>query len=260
LSAGIIRNNGFHWDTRINFAYNKSKVLYNKITDSAPELNRPRNIVEFLEGYERESLWSYRWAGLDEKGRPQTYGENGEKVLTPVFESLELNGTTRPRYSGGWNNDFTYKGFNLSIFTVFNFGQKGRMEMPTMYGYTWDGSYNNKIANRWRQPGDEYKTDIPAIPLGEDFSGDYEYVATLSSNSVFDASFLRIREVQLGYTINDRNILRQLPFKSIRAVAQINNVYLWKANKSGIDPEAVSGSLFQLPEPKVVTFGLNFTL
>ena len=265
ISAGIVRNRDFNWDMRVNFAYNKSKVLYNRITDSAPEVNRPRGTVPYLEGYERESLWSYRWAGLDEKGRPQTYDADGDKTLKPVLESLELNGSTRPRYSGGWNNEFTYKGFNLSIFTVFNAGQKGRMEMPTMYGYKWDGSYNNKIANRWRQPGDENKTDIPALPELEDFSAEYERVATLSSNSIFDASFLRIREIQLGYTIKDRAILSQLPFKSIRAVAQINNVYLWKANKSGIDPEAVvvsssQGSQFQLPEPKVVTFGLNFTL
>ncbi|MDR2284653.1 MAG: hypothetical protein LBE37_15670, partial [Sphingobacterium sp.] len=58
----------------------------------------------------------------------------------------------------------------------------------------------------------------------------------------------------------DRAILRQLPFKSVRAVAQIYNVYLWKANKSGIDPEALMGTQYQLPEPKMITFGLNFTL
>ncbi|MFD2556238.1 SusC/RagA family TonB-linked outer membrane protein [Sphingobacterium tabacisoli] len=265
LSAGIIRKKDFRWDTRINFAYNKSKVLYNKITDSAPEINRVNNTVPYLEGYERESLWSYRWAGLDEKGRPQTYNGDGDKVRVPVLESLELNGTSRPRYSGGWNNDFSYKGFNLSIFTVFNAGQKSRMEMPTMYGFDWNSSYNNKIASRWRQPGDENKTDIPALADMEDLSDTYTRMATKSSNSVFDASFLRIREIQFGYTISDRAILRKLPFKSIRAVAQINNVFLWKANKSGIDPEAVvvnsrNEPEFLLPESKVVTFGLNFTL
>ncbi|ERJ58154.1 SusC/RagA family TonB-linked outer membrane protein [Sphingobacterium paucimobilis] len=263
LTAGIIRNKEFSWDTRVNFAYNKSNVLYNRITDTNPVINRPRNVVPYLEGYERESLWSYRWAGLDEQGRPQTYDENGDKVLEPVLASLELNGTSRPLYSGSWNNEFMYKGFNLSIFTVFNAGQKARMEMPSMDGYATNSAYNNKIANRWKQAGDEQKTDIPALVSQDDFD---EYgqsimrLATLSSNSVFDASFLRIREIQLGYTVSDRKILRQLPFKSIRAVAQINNVYLWKANKSGIDPEAVSGATYQLPQPKVVTFGLNFTL
>lgn len=265
ISAGIVRNRDFNWDMRINFAYNKSKVLYNRITDTNPAINRPNNTVPYLEGYERESLWSYRWAGLDDKGRPQTYDANGDKVRVPVLESLELNGTTRPRYSGAWNNEFSYKGFNLSIFTVFNAGQKARMEMPTMYGFDWNSSYNNKIVDRWRQPGDENKTDIPALADMEDLSDNYTRLATKSSNSVFDASFLRVREIQLGYTIKGGELLRRLPFKTIRAVAQINNVYLWKANKSGIDPEAVvvnsnKASEFQLPESKVVTFGLNFTL
>ncbi len=263
IQANILQNRPFEWSSQLNFAYNKSKVISNKITDTNPRLNRPKDVVPFLEGYERESLWSYRWAGLDEKGRPQTYGADGEKVLVPVEESLELNGTTRPRYSGSFNNILRYKGFNLSIFTVFNFGQVARMEMPDMYGYVWDSSYNNKIAKRWRQPGDEHKTDIPAIPVMDDFyelADDYTRLATLSSNSVFDASFLRVREIQLGYTLSDSQFLKSLPFKSVRAVLQVNNVFLWKANKSGLDPEAVVNRMYYLPEPMVYTFGLNLTL
>ncbi|MDR2284171.1 MAG: SusC/RagA family TonB-linked outer membrane protein, partial [Sphingobacterium sp.] len=188
LSAGIIQTKDFSWDTKVNFAYNKSKVLYNKITDSNPTINRPRNVVPYLEGYERESLWSYKWAGLDALGRPQTFDADGNKVFDPVLSSLELNGTSRPLYSGGWNNDFNYKGFNLSIFTVFNAGQKARMEMPDMNGYGTNSSYNNKIANRWRQPGDENKTDILALPSQDDFDKygqSFMRLATLSSNSVF---------------------------------------------------------------------------
>lgn len=263
LKAGIIQWNDFSWNSQVNFAYNKSKVLSNKISDSDPAINRPRNVVPFLEGYERESLWSYRWAGLDDKGRPQTYNEAGEKVWLPELASLELNGTNRPRYSGSWINSFDYKGFNLSIYTVFNAGHVARMEMPDMYGYTWNSAYNNKIAKRWKQPGDELKTDIPAIATFDDFielGDNYSRLATLSSNSVFNASFLRIREIQFGYTLSDRAILGKLPFKTVRAVAQLNNVFLWKANKSGLDPEAVINSMYYLPEPKVFTFGLNLTL
>ncbi|QBQ40969.1 SusC/RagA family TonB-linked outer membrane protein [Sphingobacterium psychroaquaticum] len=259
LKADIIRGI-FNWNSAVNLAFNKSKVTSNNITDSNPAINRPKNTVPFLVGYDRDALWSYRWAGLDEKGYPQTYDADNKLTYIPVIGSLEHNGTTRPLLSGGWSNTFTYKGFYLSVYTVFNTGHVARKEMPSMYGYDWNGAYNNQIANRWQKPGDELLTDIPTIPELKDLSENYTRVATLSSNSVFNASFLRIREVQFGYTINDRKLLGRLPFSSIRAVAQLNNVYLWKANKSGIDPEAIIGGQYMLPEPKVITFGLNLTL
>lgn len=259
LRGDILRGD-FGWNSSINLGYNKSIVNSNRITDSNPTINRPRDVVPYLEGYDRDALWSYRWAGLDQEGRPRTYDADGKPTYVAVKESLEFNGTVRPRITGGWTNEFTYKGFNLLVHTVFNTGHVARKEMPRQYGYDWTGSYNDQIGDRWKQAGDELKTDIAALPEMKYFGEEYSRLSTLSSTSVINASFLRIREVQLGYTFMNNAIKKRLPFQSIRLVAQINNVYLWKANKSGIDPEAISNAQYSLPEPKVITFGLNFTL
>jgi hypothetical protein len=70
-------------------------------------------------------------------------------------------------------------------------------------------------------------------------------------------------EVQFGYRLNP-GTLKGTPFKAIRVVAQMNNLYLFKANKYGIDPEAVrmgsGGYTYALPEPIITTIGLNISL
>lgn len=264
LKAGIINTTDFSWNSNLNLGYNKNKITRNRITDTNPAINRPKATVAFLEGYARESVWSYKWAGLDNEGRPQVYDGTGNKVYIPVEGSLVYSGTARPKLTGGWSNTFRYKGFEAMAFLVFNYGHIVRREMPSMYGYDWSGAYNNQVAQRWRQPGDELKTDIPAIPQMKYLSDDYTRAAIYSSNSIINASFVRLREVQLGYNFN-ANLLKSTPFKSIRIVAQMNNLYLFKKNKLGIDPEAVvassptdrNASIYALPEPVTTTFGLN---
>lgn len=262
LKAGIIATKSFSWVSSLNLGYNKNTVTRNKITDTNPAINRPNNTVPFLEGYPRESIWSYKWAGLDNTGRPQVFDGNGNKLYVANESSLEYSGTARPKLSGGWSNTFSYKGFDAMAFLVFNYGHVVRREMPNMYGYDWSGAYNDQIAQRWRKPGDELITDIPAIADMVNLSDNYSRAATLSSNSIINASFVRLREMQLGYTFKPA-FLKGTPFKSIRAVVQMNNLYLFKKNKYGIDPEAVnssSGVTYALPEPLTTTFGLNFSL
>lgn len=267
IKAGVISTEDFSWSSNFNLAYNKNKVTSNKITDSSPAINRPNGVVQFLEGYERESIWSYKWAGLDNAGRPQVYDGEGNKIYVPNVGSLVYSGTARPKVSGGWTNTFRYKGFEAMAFLVFNYGHVIRREMPNMYGYDWSGAYNNQIAQRWRKPGDEQTTDIPAIPALVDLSDNYSRAATLSSNSIADASFVRLREIQLGYNFKPA-FLKGTPFKTIRLVAQMNNVYMFRKNKYGIDPEALTGanstanvaSIYSLPEPLTTTIGLNFGL
>ncbi|MNK15009.1 TonB-dependent Receptor Plug Domain protein [compost metagenome] len=267
IKADILSTKDFSWTSNLNLAYNKNKVTSNKITDSNPTVNRPNSTVQFLEGYPSESIWSYKWAGLDNTGRPQVYDGTGNKIYEPNEGSLIYSGTARPKLSGGWSNTFRYKGFSASAFLVFNYGHVLRREMPTMYGYDWTGAYNDQIAQRWRKPGDELITDIPAIADINNLSDYYTRAATLSSNSIINASFVRLREIQLGYSFKPA-FLKGTPFKSIRAVAQLNNVYLFTKNKYGIDPEALTGAsttsnvatIYALPEPLTTTLGLNFSL
>ncbi|MBO9632057.1 MAG: SusC/RagA family TonB-linked outer membrane protein [Chitinophagaceae bacterium] len=264
LTGNIIQNKDFKWTSRLVFGYNKNKVTSNKVADGNPEINRVSGTSQYVEGYARETLWSYQWAGLDDRGNPLVYNGKGEKVKVPDITSLVASGTYRPPYSGGFSNTVTWKGWFANVFIVYNFGNVIRREMPSMNPYDFSTSLNYQVANRWMKKGDEALTDIPGMIQSFD-PGDFydgrERVAQYSSNSVMPGDFIRLREIQLGYSLPSQ-VLKRTPFRNVQIIAQLNNVALWKKNKYGIDPEfadPMSGSLY-LPQSRVQTISLRVDL
>lgn len=260
LNGDIIRKRGFVWNAGLIFTYNKNKILNNKISDSNPELNRPSGTTQFVEGYPKESLWSYRWGGLDSKGNPQTYDKDGNKTTSISPESVEFSGTYQPKYFGSFTNSFTYKNLTLNLLFVYNFGHVFRSEYPSMNPWESSPSTSRLIDNRWRKEGDENHTDIPAI-WTQDWSNYIQYrdqIAMRSSNSVRDAGFIRLREILLQYQLPS-NIVKRTPFRSVSLTAQANTLFLWTKNREGYDPEAVDPirGTFSLPEPSSFTFGIK---
>ncbi|RAJ08333.1 TonB-linked SusC/RagA family outer membrane protein [Chitinophaga skermanii] len=262
IQGNIIEQSNFRWNSRLNFAYNKNIVLESKLPDSNPASNRPSGTTPYVQGYGRETLWSYRWAGLDEKGNPLVYGDKDEKIKVPVMSSLMVSGVYRAPYVGGFTNVFTYRDFFASVFATYNFGNVMRREMPNMDGYAGAGNLNYQIANRWRKPGDELTTDIPSIQGTDDMMYDGRTrVALYSSNSVMPGDFIRLKEIQLGYSL-PATLLRKSAFKGVHFIAQMNNVALWAKNKYGLDPEAIDPVLgaYSLPSPKITTFTVRVEL
>ncbi|SEW39249.1 SusC/RagA family TonB-linked outer membrane protein [Chitinophaga arvensicola] len=264
IQGNIIDDKNFKWHSRLNIAYNSNRIIDNKVPDGNPEINRPSGTTQYVEGYNRESLWSYQWAGLDDHGNPLVYGDKGEKVKKAVFSSLVHSGTYRAPYSGGFTNIFTYRQWLLSALTTFNFGNVLRREMPNMYAYAFSTSMNYQIRDRWRKPGDEAHTDIASLTPSfdpADFYDGRERVIQYSSNSVIPGDYIRLREVQLGYRLPDA-LLKRTVLKSVQFMAQMNNIALWKKNKYGIDPEAIDpiSGAYYLPEPRVTTFTVRVEL
>jgi len=259
LRADVVKTNDFVWTSSFIFSYNKNIITENRISDGAPEINRVNGYNTVIKDYPRESLWSYKWAGLDNKGNPQTYDAKGDKILKPVLASLEYNGTTVPKFNGSFSNNLRYKNMQLMFFFVYNLGHKLRIEYPTMN--PWSFTNNNLIADRWRKPGDENLTDIPSISEITAFYDGRERVAKRSSNSVIDGSFVRLREILFSYQLP--NALCQKAFmKRISLTVQAHNLFIWTKNDRGIDPEAhdpISGS-YSLPEPRSITFGVSVDL
>ncbi|MCD0488065.1 SusC/RagA family TonB-linked outer membrane protein [Pedobacter sp. MC2016-14] len=256
----VLKGGGFSWTSTLNFAYNTNKITENRIAESNPVTGRVTGTVPYyVAGNQRESLWSYQWAGLSSQGDPQVYDGNGNKVLVPVLGSLINSGSYRPKYTGGFTNIFNYKGAFASAILIYNFGGVFRREMPTMNGYNWSPVINYQVANRWKAAGDEANTDIPAFQSSPTLSYDgRDRAAMYSSNSVESSNFVRLREVQLGYKIPG-SVLEKTPVKSLSLSMQMNNVALWTKNKYGIDPEAIDPQTgaYYLPAPKITTISLR---
>lgn len=267
LNGDIIRNRDFSWNAGLVFSYNKNKILNNKIADGAAYANRISGSTKFVEGYSREALWAYNWGGLDAHGNPTVLLANGNRTRIRRdlnAEDLLCVGTTQPLFNGSIRTGLRYKSLQLDLLFTYNYGHVFRVEYPTMN--PWDDATMNKlVANRWRNPGDEAKTDIPGLQTMADMTDDdwaaYDsrmFLARYSSNSIRKAGSMRLREILLNYDV-PMTVLKHTPIKRLSLTAQLNNVALWTQNKEGYDPETVnpvSGS-FELTTPISFTAGVK---
>ena len=264
LNADIIRTLDFTWNLGFVFGYNKNKITRNNLRETMAYLDRVTGTTQFVEGYAREALWSYRWAGLDSEGNPQVYKADGTKtkyVEELTADDLEYSGTYQPKYSGSLSTGFRWKNLQANFLFTYNYGHVFRVEYPSMNPYNTSPDMSELVADRWREPGDEAYTDIPCIPNGQTelFDAQYrDYAARYSSNSIRSGNMVRLREILLNYELPS-SLLKRTPLKRLSLTAQFNNIWLWTANHEGYDPEAVdpvSGS-FSLPNPFSFTAGIK---
>lgn len=241
LNTHNIRTRDFNWYSTLTLSYNKNKI--EKLEVEAPiELASDLLYENYVEGYSMGALFSYRYAGLDSEGRPQAYDKDGNIVTGSAIDyltkdDLVYSGTTIPKYYGGFTNRFTYKDLELSFMFVYNLGHKMRRDGIYFFGRP-GSNLPEEFDRRWRQPGDEAFTDVPRYTTENDYSlkSDVFYKA---DTRVVDASYIRLRDVTLAYTL-PKAFSRKLKVADIRLTAQLGNLWLIAFNNHDIDPEAYS--------------------
>ena len=168
-------------------------------------------------------------------------------------------GCGQPLHTGGFGNTFNFHGFDLNIFFSWSYGND---VINANRLYFENGSITNTnqlktYTNRWTP--ENPTSDIPRV--GADIASMFVY----SSRVVEDASFLRLRNVTLGYTL-PRKVLRKMHFDTMRFYVSAEN--LWTlTNYSGPDPEVSTRNSVLTPGfdwsayPRAmgVTAGLSFT-
>lgn len=146
LSTRNIHTKSFMWTTTFNFAYNQNKVLKEAIREDA--------IYPSREGYPAGAIFAFPYAGIDENGQMTFYNKETGKVesMKEFFKVQEFGfgtynlshaelrnkyeyiGTTDSPYTGGFNNTFTYKAWELGINCIFNAG--GYVRVQPSYSLT----------------------------------------------------------------------------------------------------------------------------
>lgn len=248
---------GFSWNTSLTYAYNKNKVtkVENSAKTAGERINSP-----FVEGYPSTALWSYRFAGIGEyqgeQGKSLWYDENGAKqgsVYRNTPDVLEYSGQTDPKHILGLNNEWSYDGFHLGIALSYYGGHKMRVlahEENSEYqrqGIMY-GTYADYFLNSWTP--ENASSDIPGF--GQYGTGSISTEATYSNQSIHDASFLKIRNIVLGYDFSGA-WMKRLHINRLALSFQVNNPKaLWTANKEHIDPETLGART-----PSSYVFGLN---
>jgi len=156
-----------------------------------------------------------------------------------------------PDVTMGFNLQFNYKGFDFVAYTYASLGN----DMVRNYERSLsDINRHNYVLDRWT--GEGTSNSVPRVTIGA------------TSNNVFsdyfveDASFVRIQNVQLGYTLN-KDLTERAMLSKVRIYAGVNNLYTFTKYK-GYDPAATSGAPIGggidygfYPVPKTYMFGIN---
>ena len=182
---------------------------------------------------------------------------NGDGKIT-LDSDRTVIGHALPKFTGGFNQQFTYKNFDLSVFMNFSYGNDimnaNKLEMSTNYG-----TDNNMLAimdGRWKvidAAGNRIQKQIGSnvvIGIAPDQMALINAGATIwqpirtttgfypSSFAVEDGSFLRINNITLGYTLPTK-MLARVKISSLRIYATANNVATL-TGYSGYDPDVNS--------------------
>jgi len=278
LSGRIIKTSNFSWESNLNFAKNNSLVV---------------SLLEDIERFQLANRSSYMYV-FAEVGKPYGYlrglgvklDDQGRMLMDPGGSLLTKDtdkpyGTSNPDWLAGFSNTFTYKGFDLYALIDIKKG-----------GVLWSGSWERMVTNGvlaetlfgrddyylrtviWGESGSEltggaqydayYADGTPANHYMS--TQTYEYCKSHYADwLIFDASFVKLRELSLGYNFSP-DFLSRTHIKSARISLTGRNLFILHANTPvGLDPEASftsgngqgieNGSL-----PPNIVYGINLRL
>lgn len=156
---------------------------------------------------------------------------NGDGKITDLDKTKI--GDPFPKFTMGWNLAVEYKGFDLSVFTYASVGN------DVYRAYERNAQYTNKfrdILGRWTGPGSTNDARTPRATFADTNSN-----ARVSDRYVEDGSFVKIKNVVLGYTIPG-SVYNNKMFSKVRLYAQVKNLLTF-TKYNGFDPEIPGGIL-----------------
>ncbi|HAQ20321.1 MAG TPA: TonB-dependent receptor [Prolixibacteraceae bacterium] len=264
----------FKWNTDFNISTNRNKVSKLGLGDAPiytvnwqattiTEIGQP--MANFY-GYIFDGVFmnqsevdNYPHVASTTPGDPKIRDVNGDKIINA--DDRTVLGNYQPDFTFGLTNTFQYKSFDLN-FTLQ--GQYGNEIINTQTRFTkfYGGSRNQYaiVSNYWKSesdPGD-----------GKIFKPMFTFTGlqtAFSSYWIEDGSFLRIRNVQFGYSLPQKAISWS-PFSSVRVYVNAENLHVF-TSYIGFDPENSVYSGLELgsdygatPMPRTVTFGIKVNL
>ncbi len=290
LNGGLIKNHGVEYSInftpykRDNFVWtigiNASKNWNKAASDSKMTGENKINKGDFLagnssrlvkKGYPINSFWSFSFAGLEhETGYPTfnklEYEQTDPNVDPSTF--LVYSGPLDPFFTGGLNTSIRWHSFSLSANFSALLGGKKRLMNPYENFRAGlipdpDVNFSRMLNDRWKKPGDEAHTIIPALwtdvvrdismTLPDGLPKSIYEMWGLSDAMVVNASFLRCNQIALSWRM-DPKLCRKFGATSFSINASVSNVFVIASKRfNGFDPELSDNSVM----PRMFSFGFN---
>lgn len=250
VNAVVLQIKDFQWTVNANVGYNHNRIteLYGDVT----EYELSNTSTKLAVGHPLGEFYINRYAGVNPaNGDALWYDKDGNITNEMRDEDKVLIGKSyHAPWQGGFGTGLSWKG--LSLTAQFSWVGDRWMINNDRYFDESNGrfmTYNQsrRLLNRWKNPGDI--TDIPR-------HGEY---TEFDSRLLEDASFLRLKNVMLAYSLPE-NLLKKTGFiRGLRVYAQGQNLLTF-TNFSGLDPESASNIYAaQYPMSRQFTFGLDLT-
>lgn len=288
LETVNINHKNFQWTTSFNIAFNRNKVTaltsgqqslltsvyweqrFNSQYPYITQVGKPSGMMygyvyegtykadEFTGNYLKDGIPYMSSVGKDsvKPGDPKYSDINGDGIIDD--NDRTIIGCGQPLHTGGFGNSFYFYGFDLNIFFTWSYGNDilnaNRLifENGNISNLNQFATYVNRY-DSVKNPD----SDIPAINA----NGMFVY----SSRVVEDGSYLRLKNISLGYTL-PRKVLRKMHFDTLRVYVSADNIWTW-TKYSGPDPEVSTRNSVLTPGfdwsayPRAfgLTAGLSFT-
>jgi len=295
LNAGEIQNSGmelsilttpikkdFRWDFNVNFSLNRSKVV--ALTDDInvyQMASKEAISIEARVGNRMGDMYGEIYQRVTDQSSPY-YGqvinnENGRPLSTGTRELL---GNYNPDWLAGVRNTFSYKGVNLSVLFDIRHGGKvysltqvvgreaGQLEETLLgraNGYDLSGAGNGVISPGVIQNADGSYRPNDVVLTARAWNSAFTNGRSIAEPAVFDASFIKLRELSLGYSIPSKFLQK---YKITNMSLSVVGRNLWLHSKAPhIDPEqiAMDGSTYvpgvessSIPTTRSWGMNLNF--
>jgi TonB-linked SusC/RagA family outer membrane protein len=218
-------------------------------------------VTSFESGYPIWYFRGYKYAGVDQAtGAAQYYDKNGDITLTPGENDKQYLGEGIPNLTYGITLNFAWKGLDLVIFGTGASGNEIYNLMVSADRPKTNGLYTY-WRNSWGNPNVDKAT--AKYPDMKQTATKWEFFS--SSAAVFDGSFFKIKQIQLGYTI-PRNLTQKVKISDLRLFVSLDDYFTF-TKYPGADPETASlnsttsrgvdsGSY---PTTKKLVLGVNLT-
>lgn len=291
LNTRNIETKNFQWTSSFNISFNRSKVMAlnegqtfkttaiawdNSYSGTPLYIARVGEPIAQFYGYEFDGI--YQYSDFNEN-TPGVYtlkdnvpnNGNARNTIQPgdvKYKDLDGNlvvdskdqkviGRGQPIHVGGFNNNFSYKNFDLSVFLQWSYGN----DIYNANRMVFEGNMlDKKNLNQFANYADRWTPENPSNTINR-VRGQGPKV--YSSRVIEDGSFLRVKTVALGYNF-DQGFLKKLKLKSLRISAAAQNLFTF-TNYSGMDPEvSVRNTALTpgfdysaYPRARAVVFSLN---
>jgi len=270
----------FSWTTTLNYSFYRNKVIslngqqyilggpYAGILQDQPTVVMVGKPLGTFWGYVNDGVFSdnavynndkKNYTYLPDKAKPEGYIRLRDLNQDGLVDDKDRTviGCAEPDFTFGFINNFTFKSFDLSVYIEGVIGG----DVYNLQRYVIDNSngetnVSTRLLNRWTAENRE--TDIV---------GAGKFVAKGNSQFVEDGTYIKFRDIQLGYNLPDK-LVKAAHIKNLRFYFSLQN-FIKFTNYTGFDPEvnmqggstsSQSLDLGAYPSAKSMTFGLNIGL